>query len=131
MGEWLDLKILSNEDFHFFQFSLIYNCQTWIYSNFRKTENLFPKDLVAKHDLMVILCKGISTHIEQKTLWYLCAHLFWCSLWCHFVDENSSKSPNFPRLREYAFPIEGFGFAFPSLDLHIQDLRACLFAKNT
>lgn len=39
-----------NDDFYWAKSFGIYNCQTWIFHNYAESGNLFPKDLVAKHD---------------------------------------------------------------------------------
>lgn len=47
------MKIITNEDFDSSKSLGIYNCQTWVFHNFRETENLFIKDLVVKCDLIL------------------------------------------------------------------------------
>lgn len=55
-----DLKILKKRGFPLVQSSRIYNCQIWVFLDFVESGNLFPNDLVAKHDVRVWwLCRDL------------------------------------------------------------------------
>ena len=50
----LNLKTLKYKEFHWSKFLGIYCCPTWLFHDSVERENLFPKNLVAKHGLRFI-----------------------------------------------------------------------------